>query len=112
MGYILTPRYIPYIVLCNMNSFPSYVPIKTGVVNSYLINCLRAELAIQMCVRHWTTPFFGVGPAHAKLLECSVSYLELRQLKLKYAWQLTPRLLQIIHGRLHKPELSSVNMFA
>jgi len=24
------------------------------------------------------------------LLECSVSYLELRQLKLKYTWQLTP----------------------
>ena len=48
-----------------------------------------------MC-RHWTTPFFGVGSVHAKLLECSVSYLELRRLKLMYTWQLTPRLLQII----------------
>ena len=32
----------------------------------------------------------------ALLLECSVGYLELRRLKLKYIWQLTPCLLQII----------------
>ena len=34
------------------------------------------------------------------LPECSVSYLELRRLKLKHAWHLTPCLLQIINGRL------------
>jgi len=33
-------------------------------------------------------------------LECSVSYPELRWLKLKYTWQLTPCLPQIIDGRL------------
>jgi len=34
-------------------------------------------------------------------LECSIVYrLELRRLKLKYTWQLTPCLLQIIDGRL------------
>ena len=31
----------------------------------------------------------GVKP-EGILLECSVSYLELRRLKLKYTWQLTP----------------------
>ena len=30
-----------------MNSFPSYVPIKAGVANSYLINRLHAELVIR-----------------------------------------------------------------
>ena len=34
------------------------------------------------------------------LPECSVSYLELRRLKLKDTWHLTPCLLQIINGRL------------
>ena len=33
-------------------------------------------------------------------LECSVGYLELRRLKLKYTWQFTLCLLQIINGRL------------
>ena len=33
-------------------------------------------------------------------LECSVGYLELRQLKFKYTWELTLCLLQIIEGRL------------
>ena len=34
------------------------------------------------------------------LLECSISYLELRRLKWKHTGQLTPCLLQIINGRL------------
>ena len=34
------------------------------------------------------------------LSECSAGYLELRRLKLKHTWQLTPCLLQIINGRL------------
>ena len=34
------------------------------------------------------------------LPQCSVGYLELRRLKLKHTWQLTPCLLQIINGRL------------
>ena len=34
------------------------------------------------------------------LPEGSVGYLELRQLKLKHTWHLTPCLLQIINGRL------------
>ena len=38
--------------------------------------------------------------AEGLLLECSVGYVELRRLKLKYTWQLTPCLLQIIDGRL------------
>ena len=33
-------------------------------------------------------------------LECSVGYLELRRLKLKYTWQLTLCLLQTTGGRL------------
>jgi len=37
-----------------MNSFPSYVPIKTGVVNSYLINCLLLS---------WKYKYvLGIGP--------------------------------------------------
>jgi len=34
------------------------------------------------------------------LPECSAAHLELRRLKLKHTWQLTPCLLQIINGRL------------
>jgi len=34
------------------------------------------------------------------LPQCSVGYLELRRLKLKHTWQLTPCLLQINNGRL------------
>ena len=41
-----------------------------------------------------------VGDREGLLLECSTGYLELRQLKLKHAWQLTACLLQIINGRL------------
>ena len=43
----------------------------------------------------------SVGDCEGLLPECSVSYLELRQLKLKHTWHLTPCLLQIINGWLH-----------
>ena len=43
-------------------------------------------------------------------LECSVSYLELRRLKLKYTWQLTPCLLQIIDGRLSTGSTNQVSI--
>ena len=41
-----------------------------------------------------------VGDREGLLPECSAGYLELRRLKLKHTWQLTPCLLQIINGRL------------
>ena len=41
----------------------------------------------------------GVKP-EGLLLECSVGYLESRQLKVKYTWQFTLCLLQIIDSRL------------
>ena len=41
-----------------------------------------------------------VGDREGLLPECSAGYLELRRLKLKYTWQLTACLLQIINGRL------------
>ena len=43
-------------------------------------------------------------------LECSASYLELRQLKVKYTWQLTLCLLQIIDGRLPTGSTNQVSI--
>ena len=40
----------------------------------------------------------------------SVTYLELRRLKLKYTWQLTPCLLQIIDGRLSTGSTNQVSI--
>ena len=46
----------------------------------------------------------------ALLLECSIGYLESRWLKLKYTWQLTPCLLQIIDSRLPTGSTNSITM--
>ena len=43
-------------------------------------------------------------------LECSVGYLELRRLKLKYTWQFTLCLLQIIDSRLPTGSTNQVSI--
>jgi len=45
------------------------------------------------------TAYFNITEIEL-VAECSVGYLELRRLKLKHTWHLTPCLLQIINGRL------------
>ena len=59
----------------------------------YILNITKIELMDMYSESRWAKP-------EGLFLECSVGYLELRRLKLKYTWQLTLCLLQIIDGRL------------
>ena len=74
------------------------------------VNSLRTCVCMYVCMLAWTDHlpkilnervFLILRRSSSWLLpECSVGYLELRRLKLKHTWHLTPCLLQIINGRL------------